>query len=49
MNGEKNLDILIKDMKPVLNDGNYVFCLLKKEEDISFIPRADTLCEFKEE
>jgi hypothetical protein len=26
MSGEKNLEILLKNMKPQLNPGNYVFC-----------------------
>lgn len=26
MSGEKNLDILLKTMKPYLNEGEYVFC-----------------------
>lgn len=28
MSGEKNLDILIGNMDPVLNDGEYVYCTL---------------------
>ena len=45
MAGEKNLDILIKEMTPKLNDGDYVFCTVKNLEQIN---RNDTLCEFKE-
>ena len=29
MNGETNLDVLIRSMKPYLNEGEYVFCTLK--------------------
>lgn len=45
MAGEKNLDILIKEMTPKLNDGDYVFCTVNNLEQIN---RNDTLCEFKE-
>jgi len=46
MKGEKNLKNLIKNMKPVLNKGNYVFVTVK---DLSNIKREDTICELKEE
>ena len=29
MNGETNLNVLIRSMKPYLNEGEYVFCSLK--------------------
>lgn len=45
MAGEKNLDILIKEMTPKLNDGDYVFCTVN---NLELINRNDTLCEFKE-
>ncbi len=45
MTGETNLSMLIKGMKPILNEGDYVFCSVK---DLTKIPRKDTLCEFKE-
>jgi uncharacterized protein len=34
--GETNLDILIKNMQPVLNDGQYVFCHILSEKEIDF-------------
>ena len=46
MKGENNLEKLIKNMKPVLNKGNYVFVTVK---DLSNIKREDTICELKEE
>jgi len=46
MKGEKNLEKLIKNMKPVLNIGNYVFVTLR---DLSDINREDTICELKEQ
>ncbi|WP_339895205.1 ACT domain-containing protein [uncultured Algibacter sp.] len=46
MRGENNLEKLIKNMKPVLNKGNYVFVTVK---DLSNIKREDTICELKEE
>lgn len=45
MSGETNLTKLIKQMKPKLNNGEYVFVSLK---DISKIKREDTILEFKE-
>ncbi len=34
MSGELNLEILLKNMKPVLNDGTYVFCTTLNTEKI---------------
>ena len=46
MSGEKNLDTLLRTMKPVLNDGNFVFCTVK---DIAQLNLNDILLFFKEE
>ena len=46
MVGEKNLDILLKTMKPKLNEGEYVFC---EAHDIAKINLADIVMFFKEE
>ncbi len=46
MSGEKNLTVMIKNMDPYLNQGNYVFVSVKSLEKIK---REDTICEFKEE
>lgn len=32
MSGETDLDILIREMKPTLNSGRYVFCTLAEKE-----------------
>ena len=45
MIGENNISELIKQMSPVLQDGEYIFASVK---DLSEIPREDTICEFKE-
>ncbi|WP_424003973.1 ACT domain-containing protein [Maribacter sp. IgM3_T14_3] len=45
MAGETNLTILLKSLKPSLNEGTYVFLTL---QDISQISRDDILFEFKE-
>ena len=45
MAGETNLTQLIKDMTPLLNDGEYVFVTV---DDLDKIDRRDTICEFKE-
>jgi len=45
MSGEKNLIKLIKEMKPVLNAGEYVFTSVT---DIDTISRSETIFEFKE-
>jgi len=44
--GETDLSVLLKTLKPKLNEGSYVFISLK---DINHIPRANILFEFKEE
>lgn len=43
--GETNLEVLIRNMEPVLNEGEYVFASVA---DIEQIPRAMTICEVKE-
>ena len=43
--GETNLNNLIKNMKPILNDGEYVFASVSSLESI---PREITICEIKE-
>ncbi|WP_291959762.1 ACT domain-containing protein [Maribacter sp.] len=45
MTGERDLKILLRTLKPSLNEGNYVFISLK---DIQHISREDILFEFKE-
>ena len=43
--GETNLDILLKNMKPFLNEGDYVFCTIHKQELLTL---DDVLLFFKE-
>ena len=45
MSGEINLAKLIKQMEPILNDGEYVFTTVN---NTSHILRKDIICEFKE-
>lgn len=45
MSGEKQLDILLKTMKPTLNDGDYVFCTI---HDLTGIELTDVILIFKE-
>jgi hypothetical protein len=45
MSGQTNLSVLLREMAPVLNPGEYVFVTLP---DVSLVARSDTLCEFKE-
>lgn len=45
MSGEKDLNILLKNMQPILNTGEYVFSVTQNIDKIS---RSDTLFEFKE-
>ena len=45
MEGEKDLQKLLKNVKPVLNPGEYVFAVVKNLDNIL---RTDTLFEFKE-
>ncbi|WP_291965960.1 ACT domain-containing protein [Maribacter sp.] len=45
MTGKRDLKILLRTLKPSLNEGNYVFISLK---DIQHISREDILFEFKE-
>lgn len=46
MSGEKNLATLLKEMKPYLNKGEYVFVSLK---DISIVKDVEVIGQFKEE
>lgn len=45
MNGENNLTKIIKQMKPVLNEGEFVFVSV---DNTAHILRDDVICEFKE-
>ena len=45
MSGEKDLETLLKQMKPVLNSGEYVFVTIS---NFNGVLRTDTLFEFKE-
>ncbi|MBE8727937.1 ACT domain-containing protein [Flavobacterium hungaricum] len=45
MSGEKNLEKILKNLNPVLNDGRYVYCCVKSTENIPF---AAILFLFKE-
>jgi uncharacterized protein len=45
MSGETNLEQLLKTMQPVLNEGEYVFCVVK---DVSQMNLNETLMFFKE-
>ncbi len=45
MTGEVNLDILLKTMKPKLNEGEFVFCTIN---DLSAVGVDDVLMFFKE-
>ena len=46
MTGESNLDTLLRTMKPILNSGEFVFCIVK---DLSLINTKDTVLIFKED
>ena len=45
MTGERNLDKLLKTMKPTLNPGEYVFCSVK---DLQQINTSEIICLFRE-
>jgi uncharacterized protein len=45
MTGESNLDMLLKSMRPVLHDGEYVFCVV---DDLVRISPGDIMMLFKE-
>jgi len=45
MSGEKNLSILIREMKPFINDGEYIFTTVK---DTFNIHTKDIIGQFKE-
>ncbi len=46
MSGEKQLDRLLKKMKPTLNEGDYVFCTRKDLKELDF---NDIIFTFKEQ
>ena len=46
MSGEKQLDRLLKKMKPTLNEGDYVFCTVKDLKELHF---NDIIFTFKEQ
>lgn len=47
MDGEKNLDVLLRNMEPVLREGEYVFCTVDAEQVESLtVPSA---CRFDED
>ena len=46
MNGENDLNILLKTMKPKLNFGEYVFCTVS---DMTYLNDQDVVLFFKEE
>ena len=45
MSGETNLSVLLRSMRPVLNEGDYVFCSVN---DASKIDLHDAIAMFKE-
>lgn len=45
MPGETNLDIILKELQPVINDGKYVYCTVNNLENL---PHAKILFLFKE-
>lgn len=45
MFGERDINVLLKTMKPVLNAGEYVFCTIK---DIKLLDISDAVLIFKE-
>lgn len=45
MSGEKDIDVLLKTMKPHHNGGEYVFCTIS---DLSDIALQDIICMFHE-
>jgi hypothetical protein len=46
MEGEKDLEKLLKTMKPSLNEGDYVFCVIN---DITTIGSSDIIMFFREQ
>ena len=46
MGGEKQLKVLVQNMNPKLNEGNYVFVVVN---DLNTIDRTKTICEIKEQ
>ena len=46
MSGEVNLQILLKEMKPSLKEGQYVYCTVESKDHAA---RLDPLCMFAEE
>ncbi|WP_153798817.1 ACT domain-containing protein [Foetidibacter luteolus] len=46
MTGESNLSILLKTMKPKLNEGDFVFCSI---QDLQLVDIKDTILVFRED
>ena len=46
MEGEKDLEKLLKTMKPSLNEGDYVFCVIN---DITTVESSDIIMFFREQ
>ena len=36
MSGETEIDILLKNMRPEINDGDYVFCSVNNKDKVNF-------------
>jgi uncharacterized protein len=45
MNGERNLQVLLKSMEPVLHPGEYVFCTLKDNTTLNLSEVVGTFVE----
>jgi uncharacterized protein len=45
MSGEKNLDVLLKNMQPVLHPGEYVFCSV---DTVELMDPKEVVCLFRE-
>ncbi len=45
MSGEKDLKKIIPELKPIINDGNYVFCTTKDANQIAPEDAVMTFCE----
>lgn len=47
MSGEANLDVLLRSMKPKLQEGEFVFCTVSPERVQAL--RVDPVCQFRED
>ena len=45
MSGEKSISVLLRGMRPTLNEGDFIFCTVK---DLSALQGADVLGTFRE-